>query len=260
MIRTTWRTLAIGSIRLAVLFSVVAVASLPGRAEAQFGNGGFGGFGYGGYGWGYNPNAYSDVNFLNQRSLINAQAAANSRPQALVAPPMVSRDESFYDRYDLSTREAMIDRIARDPARERGTADPSGVLARPPSSSTSTSTSTAKVAKPTPPPPSEVHLAEYFSKDRQLVWPSVAPISGEMGKLQATADLAALAVLNEYDLKGLAQLSTVTDARQKLLDYGRPALQQVREQSTPALADSFHVFLLALYNNLGNAATVPKVR
>ncbi len=61
-------------------------------------------------------------------------------------------------------------------------------------------------------------------------------------------------------MKGLARLSTVTDARQKLLDYGRPALQQVREQSTPALADSFHVFLLSLYGNLGAAATVPKTQ
>ena len=103
-----------------------------------------------------------------------------------------------------------------------------------------------------------MNLANFFSKENQLVWPSVSPISGDFGKKQTTADLAALAVLNEYNSKGLAQLSTVTDARQKLLDYGRPALKYVREQSTPALADSFHVFLLSLYGNLGNAATVPK--
>jgi hypothetical protein len=108
------------------------------------------------------------------------------------------------------------------------------------------------------PAPTEVRLANFFNKDQQLIWPSSSPISGELGKKQATADLAALAVLNEYDLKGLARLSTVTDARQKLLDYGRPALQQVREQSTPAIADAFHGFLLALYSNLGAAATVPK--
>jgi hypothetical protein len=253
MIQTTWRTLTLGSIRLAVIALAMAPWAFPGRAEAQYG--GFGGFGYG-YGWGgYNQNAYSDVNYLNQRSLINASAAANSRPQPLNDSPLQSRDESFYDKYDLETREAMIDRVARDPGRERGTADPSGVARRP-----STSSTTAKPARSIPPPPTEVHLADYFSKDQQLIWPSVAPISGDLGKKQATADLAALAVLNEYNMKGLAQLSTVTNARQKLLDYGRPALQQVREQSTPAIADSFHVFLLALYNNLGNAATVPKVQ
>lgn len=254
MIRTTRRTVAVASIRLAAFAAALIPWAFPGRAEAQYG--GFGGFG--GFGWGgFNQNAYSDVNFLNQRSLINAQAAANSRPQALVAPQFQSRDDSFYDKYDLETREAMIDRIARHPNRERGTADPSGAARRP----TSSSTTTARPAPATaPPPPNEVHLADYFSKDGQLVWPSTAPISGEFGKKQAIADQAVLAVLNEYELKGLAQLSTVTNARQKLLDYGRPALQEVRAKSTPALADSFHVFLLAIYNNVGNAATVPKVQ
>jgi hypothetical protein len=252
MIQKNRQTLASVAIKLVILAVGLATWALPGRAEAQYG--GFGGFG--GYGWGYNQNAYSDVNYLNQRSLINASAAANSRPESLTAPRFQTRDDSFYDKYDLSTREAMIDRIARDPDRERGTADPSGIARRPPTSSTATT----KAASSIPPPPAEVHLADYFNKDNQLIWPSTAPISGELGKKQATADLAALAVLNEYNMKGLAQLSTVTDARQKLLDYGRPALKQVREQSTPALADSFHVFLLALYNNLGNAATVPKVQ
>jgi hypothetical protein len=193
---------------------------------------------------------------LNQRSLINASAAANNRPQPLSAPVNQTRDDSFYDKYDLSTRESMIERVARNPSEEMGTADPSGVVRRRPSSS---STSTVRADPSILPPPAEVHLASYFNKDHQLIWPSIAPISGELGKKQTVADLAILAVLNEYDMKGLAQVSTVTDARQKLLDYGRPSLQYVREQSTPAIADSFHVFLLALYNNLGNAATVPKL-
>ena len=239
------------------LLAAIAAASSPwlsgGRAEAQYGD-----FGYG-FGWGggfYNQNANSDVNYLNQRSQINAEAAAANRPQALTAPWHESRDESIYDKYDLATREAMINRIARDPARELGTADPSGVLprsSRPNSPAPSSSSTTAP-----PPLPTGVHLANYFNKDHQLLWPSVSPISGDFGKKQATADLAVLAVLNEYDLKGLANVSTVVDARQKLLDYGRPALQEVRERSTPALADSFHVFLLSLYGNLGNAATSPK--
>jgi hypothetical protein len=253
MIRTTWRTFVIASIRLAVITAAIAPWVLPGRAEAQYG--GFGGFG--GFGWGgFNPNAYAAENYLNQRSLINATAAANSRPQTLTTPAYQSRDDSFYDKYDLATREAMIDRVARHPGREMGTADPAGMVRRPAASSTPT----VKAAPSIPPPPAEVHLAGYFNKDHQLVWPSVSPISGDLGKKQTTADLAILAVLNEYDMKGLAQLSTVTNARQKLLDYGRPALQYVREQSTPAIADSFHVFLLALYNNVGNAATVPKLR
>jgi hypothetical protein len=236
---------------LATLAAALAPFAFGGRAEAQYG--GFGGFGgYGGFGWGYNQNAYTDVNYLNSRANTLAGIAASNAPQPLQAPVFQSRDESFYDKYDLATRESMINRIAKDPVGEMGTADPSGVLA-------STRRPAPRPKAPAgPSEPTTVHLANYFNKDQQLVWPSVSPISGDFGKKQTAADLAALAVLNEYNMKGLARLSTVTDARQKLLDYGRPALQQVREQSTPALADSFHVFLLSLYGNLGNAATVPK--
>ena len=244
-VRPTFRH---GRLLLAVI-GLLWVASTPARAQ-------YGAFGFG-YGYGFNPNAYADTNYLNQRSLINAQAAAASRPKPLQAPRYSGIDRSFYDRYDLDTRVAMIDRIARDPGRERSTADPGGLGTRnnpPPRTTTPTATQTP------PAPPATVHLADYFTKDNQLLWPSVAPNSGDLGKAQSAADLATLAVLNEYNLKGLASVSTVTDAREKLLAYGRPALKEVRQSSTPALADTFHVFLLALYDNIANAATVPKTK
>ena len=240
------------------LLATMALALSPcvrgGRAEAQYGIG-FGG-GYGGFGFGFQNNAYQDTQFLNSWSLQNAASAAANRPQPLTAPRFQTRDDGFYDRYDLATRESMINRVARNPGREMGTADRTGTINRPPSRPSTPAASSTPPAQPSP--PATVNLAAFFNKDDQLVWPSVSPITGDFGKKQSTADLATLAVRNEYELRGLAQLSTVTDARQKLLDYGRPALQYVREQSTPALADSFHVFLLSLYGNIGNAATVPK--
>ena len=45
----------------------------------------------------------------------------------------------------------------------------------------------------------------------------------------------------------------MTEARQKLLDYGRPALKYVRTHETPRVADSFHGFLLMLYDSLAQA-------
>ena len=168
-------------------------------------------------------------------------------------PGFQTRDDSFYDKYDLATREAMIDRVARDPGREMGTADPSGVLPVVPRVQ-------ASQPRPAPRPRQVVHLADFFDRNQRLVWPSIAPITGAMGKKIEIADQAILAVLNEYDLQGLARLSNVTDARRKLLDYGRPALDYVRKSTTPAMADSFHVFLLSLYSNVGLAATVPKPR
>ena len=261
MISTTRRKGVMASIRLlATIAAAIAPWARGGRAEAQYG--GYGGFGGYGFGFGlYNQNAYTDVNFLNSRSLINAQAAAANRPKPVTEPTFQTRDEGFYDKYDLATREAMIDRVARNPGREMGTADPSGVLARASVPRSSPSSSQPRHLDQNPPPapvPASVNLANYFDKNHQLVWPSVSPITGDFGKKQSAADLATLAVLNEYDMNGLAQVSTVTNARRQLVEYGQPALQYVREHSTPALADSFHVFLLSLYGNVGNAATIPK--
>ena len=47
-----------------------------------------------------------------------------------------------------------------------------------------------------------------------------------------------------------APITTVTEARQKLLEYGQPALRLVRSVSTPRIAEGFHMFLLSLYDSL----------
>jgi hypothetical protein len=233
-----------------ISLTILLIGAACGRSEAQ---------GYGGFGFGFQNNAYQDTQFLNSWSLQNAASAAANRPKPLTAPSFQSRDESFLDRYDLATRESMINRIARNPGREMSTVNPTG--ARLPGSTASTPRA-PRTPQPVaaPEPPSVVLLGNFFDRERRLVWPTVAPITGDMGKKQEIADQAVLAVLNEYDLQGLARLSNVTDARQKLLDYGRPALEYVRQQSTPAMADTFHVFLLSLYSNVGLAATVPRPR
>src|SRR3954453_8114957 len=74
-----------------------------------------------GIGFGFQNNAYQDTQFLHSWSLQNAAAAAANRPQPLVAPRFQVRDEGFMDRYDVATREAMVNRVARDPGREMST-------------------------------------------------------------------------------------------------------------------------------------------
>ena len=101
---TTRRSGRPTSIRLlATIAALIAPWISASRAEAQYGYG---------FGWGggfYNP-GYATENYLNSRSLINASAAAANRPQALTAPRYESRDDSIYEKYDLSTREAKIGR------------------------------------------------------------------------------------------------------------------------------------------------------
>jgi hypothetical protein len=82
-----------------------------------------------------------------------------------------------------------------------------------------------------------------------------------VGDLKAKRDLsdqASLVVLEETQQHPAASITTVTEARQRLLDYGRPALQAIRAESTPRIADVFHAFLLALYDSLEQAAWPPE--
>jgi hypothetical protein len=86
---------------------------------------------------------------------------------------------------------------------------------------------------------------------RQIVWPSDSPDGGELGVKRSTSDAKTLEVLKEVEGRGYGSVASAVEARNKLLDYGRPALQHARENATPAIADAFHTFLLALYDSIG---------
>jgi hypothetical protein len=83
-------------------------------------------------------------------------------------------------------------------------------------------------------------------------------MSDELTEKRLTFDQASLAVLEEAKKNGVASVASVSEARQKLLDYGRPALRFVRAHETPRLADSFLGFLLELYDSLAQAATTTR--
>jgi hypothetical protein len=216
-----------------VLLAVVAglASSLAGgRADAQF-------FGVPGFGFGFNTAPPPSVMYLNQRSLLAGQAAAASRPTGLVNPHAMAssgRDVDYYDRYDPATRRRIEQRVLRQPS-------PGEVAPQP--------------RKPaTPPPPSAPALSSYFLKDA-LQWPADAPASGEFALKRTEASDAVARVLHEVGAQGHATIASATDARTRLLDYGRPALKYVREQSSHSIAESFNSFLMSLYDSIGQAAT-----
>ena len=227
------------------------VALGPGRAEAQYGFGGFGGFG------GF-PNQYGAQNeqMLNSWALQNGAKATMGPKQNNVYAGNPNayinhlHDDGYIEKYDVGTRreiEASIGRYSDGP---------------PPSYYRSLDSRPAPAPAAAPAPPQMVApnlpLSTFFDRYQKLVWPGGSPDYGDLGTRRATADLACLAVLNDYNLRGLAQVGTVTEARAKLVDYGRPALQYIRDNSTPRVADTFHLFLLSLYDSLAQAATVPK--
>ena len=134
-----------------------------------------------------------------------------------------------------------MDVARRDPAYYR--------YAQPAASSTRMTPTAMTVTQPTPSLP----LASFYNADGHIVWPGDAPIAGDLKGKRSEFDQASEAVLAELKKSGVASIATVTDARQKLLDYGRPGLQYVRAHETPRVADTYHLFLLSLYESLAQA-------
>jgi len=97
------------------------------------------------------------------------------------------------------------------------------------------------------------HFRGFFNTDGILVWPADAPLEGELSGKRATVDTAMQQLKN--DLTGTAPppVSSIVNARNELLAYGRPALAYLRE-NRPNRADSFHAWMLDLYNTLGDLA------
>ena len=109
-------------------------------------------------------------------------------------------------------------------------------------------------AEPRPSKPAPAPLASFFDAAGTLVWPADSPVAGELKTKRDTSDEAVAAVRSEVEGHGYAPIPLAAEARQKLLDYGRPALQEIRATSTPGVAQSFHEFLLGLYDSLAAAA------
>jgi hypothetical protein len=220
---------------LATLFVAATVFGFgPSPAQAQFGFGG-------GFGWGF---GFSQVplpdTFINSKALIDAQRDTHIPSRNVYSNNSNSyinhiRDNGFVERFDPTRRDPGYYRYAAPPSR---------------SSSPATTTPTAMtVAHQTPSLP----LASFYNADGHIVWPTEAPMAGDLQDKRSIFDQASQGVLAELKKNNVASIATVTDARQKLLDYGRPGLQYVRTHETPRIADTYHLFLLSLYESLAQA-------
>jgi hypothetical protein len=224
--------------RKASLILFVAVAAfgfgIPRRAEAQWG-GGFGGFGWGFGGFSQVPKPES---FINSKALIDAGRNTHIPSRDVYANNANSyinhiRDNGFVERYDVARREPSHYGYAQSPAQSSPGVTPTAMT----------------VAQRMPSLP----LASFYDAKGQIVWPADSPIAGDLKEKRSVFDQASQLALAETKKSGVASIATVTDARQKLLNYGRPALQYVRTQESPRVADGFHLFLLSLYESLAQA-------
>jgi hypothetical protein len=220
--------------KVVLAFVVASAFGLqPRRAEAQFGLGGFGwGFGWGAAGFGQVPKPES---FLYQKALVDA-----GRGQQLPSRDVYAnnpnayinhlRDNGFVERYPVARRYAA-------PAAAAPSVTPTALA--------------ATQQKPALP------LSSFYNGQNQLAWPADSPTAGDLKEKRAAFDRASDVVLAEMKKNGVASVASVVDARQKLVDYGRPGLQYVRAHDTPRVADTYHLFLLSLYESLAQAVNPP---
>jgi hypothetical protein len=225
--RTGLRTLILGA-------AVLGLGSNQARGDWG-GGGGFGGFNY----------VPSPTDFLNQQALVNAARAGSPPSNNVYAGNPNSylnriRDNGFVPSYDV---------VRRVPPAQRPN-PPVSPGERPGGQAPPQTVNTV--------PAPVVPLPSFFNDARQLIWPSDAPVAGDLKRKRDISDEGCLVVLGEFQRLGRASIASVTDSRQKLLDYGQPALQEIRTYTTPRVADTFHLFLLSLYESLAQAANPPK--
>ncbi|GIW86133.1 MAG: hypothetical protein KatS3mg108_0457 [Isosphaeraceae bacterium] len=234
--------------RLSWLGAFVVGLSLAGArpAWAQWG------WGWG-WGWGFGGGQIGNMaimNNINDRSAAAASAAYAARqtmpgagrvyggnPNAYINR---TREATFFERFDPSTRRSLSQQMSRLPARAgapAGTGSPAAAAL-----------TAARTVLP---------LASFFSEAGVLVWPAGAPTDGPLESQKAAADSSVTSVYREVRNGGRAPVALVTNARTALVEYGQAALDYLRAHTTPAVVDGFHRFLLSLYDSLGQAALGP---
>ena len=175
----------------------------------------------GGFGWawvGFSQVEKPDT-FIYSKALVDAQRNTHIPSRDVYANNPNSyinhiRDNGFVDRYDVDRQRSRL----------------LSLLAQPPAPGPRTTPTAMTVTQQTPSLP----LASFYNAEGHIVWPGDAPTAGDLKEKRSDFDQASQAVLAEVKKNGVASIATVTDARQKLLDYGRPGLQYVRDARDPS--------------------------
>ena len=222
---------------LAILVATAALELGASQVHAMgYGYGILGGFNY----------VPSPGDFLNQHSLLNAGRARGpvsnnvyaNNPNAFIHR---IRDNGFVPHAGIVDRRSPGYQASR--LRPQSLSQTSNNRPAPAASS-----ATAAVRGPVVP------IGSFFDASRMLVWPSDAPVEGDLITKRDTSDQACLVVSDLVYKHRSAPITTVTYARNRLLEYGQPALQFIRSHTTPRIAENFHQFMLSLYDSLAAAA------
>jgi hypothetical protein len=225
-----------GNVLLTAALALAASGLGASRAEAQWGFGGFGGFGFGGGLYTYVPQPVTEIDQYTMARMGHVHGPTQNNVYSGNPNAYYNhlRDNGFVDRYYPDRREPSYYGYSSRHRPQQAT--PTAAMVR---------------VKPIVP------LTSFYNDKNELVWPGDAPKDGDLKEKRSAFDKASLAVLEETKKSGSATIGSVTEARRKLVDYGRPALDYVKAHETPRVADSFHGFLLSLYDSLAQATNPP---
>ncbi len=235
--------------RLLVPLVAMAALALAGSPAHAIGFGGMGVIG----GFNYVP---SPTDFLNSHSLLNASRAGPPASNNVYAGNPNAyinriRDNGFVPHSGIVDRRTPGYQASRMQLNSQGQA----IVSRPPTSPALTSPgAAAAVAAVASARKLVVPIGSFFDASRILVWPSDSPVEGDLITKREISDQACLVVADLVEKFKSAPITTVTTARNRLLEYGQPALQFMRSKTTPRIAETFHQFLLSLYDSLDAAA------
>lgn len=223
--------------------TLTSLGARPAQAQWGMGWGMFGGF----------NTVPSPGNFLNDRAINQASRGVQSRlsHSPLSGNPNAYfnrvRDNGFVPHYNVQS--------SLPPAYQPASRSALGLTGIGPTAPLPATVS------PSPQPAADqpalrplLPLASFFDAAQRLIWPGEAPVNGDLREKRDSSDQASLVVLKETKQQAVASITSVAEARQRLLDYRQPALQALRRDQTPRIADSFHHFLLSLYESLAQAA------
>jgi hypothetical protein len=195
-----------------------------------------------GFGFGMGGMVPSVSGYLNDHALVGAARGMQGVPSR---SPLAGNPNSFHNRLRDDGFVSHRDVRRRQPPTYRPE----------PMASLGNGRQVQQSQTPAAAPQPDLPLVSFFDSMRRLIWPGESPVNGDLKELREISDLASLTVLDETKQSGTASITMVTTARERLLDYGRPALREIRANATPRIADSFHQFMLSLYESLALAAT-----
>ncbi len=83
------------------------------------------------------------------------------------------------------------------------------------------------VSQPDPEAKKLLAKSAVLKEDGQVVWPAMAPSSNELDKARSGAESAIRVAVKEFETSGKASIASVAEAKSQLVEYGKPALEQL---------------------------------